>query len=172
MNGIQEVSGSIPLISTKGYEKRLVFVRKQAFSLSRVITAFSSRAFPDVRPPMKRAHQRYLHTRTTGPNHKAMICHFPPVTRKLFSKPNSGWAHDPSEGRAFRSAEKQFETPFFHTQNQEHRRTLEEGETVFLPYRADRSMMDLLITGLVHRTEYDDKTKEPFLHLYIYTSLL
>ena len=33
MNGIQEVSGSIPLISTKGYAKRLVFVRKQAFSL-------------------------------------------------------------------------------------------------------------------------------------------
>ena len=33
LNGIQEVSGSIPLISTKGYAKRLVFVRKQAFSL-------------------------------------------------------------------------------------------------------------------------------------------
>ena len=32
-HGIQEVSGSIPLISTKGYAKRLVFVRKQAFSL-------------------------------------------------------------------------------------------------------------------------------------------
>ena len=31
MNGIQEVSGSIPLISTKGYDERLVFVRKQAF---------------------------------------------------------------------------------------------------------------------------------------------
>ena len=33
LNGIQEVSGSIPLISTKGYAERLVFVRKQAFSL-------------------------------------------------------------------------------------------------------------------------------------------
>ena len=33
LNGIQEVSGSIPLISTKGYAKRLVFVKKQAFSL-------------------------------------------------------------------------------------------------------------------------------------------
>ena len=34
LNGIQEVSGSIPLISTMGYAKRLVFVRKQAFFLS------------------------------------------------------------------------------------------------------------------------------------------
>jgi len=33
-DGIQEVSGSIPLISTKGYVKRPVFIRKQAFSLS------------------------------------------------------------------------------------------------------------------------------------------
>ncbi len=33
LNGIQEVSGSIPLISTKGYAKRLVFSRKQAFAL-------------------------------------------------------------------------------------------------------------------------------------------
>ena len=35
LNGIQEVSGSIPLISTKGYDKRLVFVRKQAFTFSK-----------------------------------------------------------------------------------------------------------------------------------------
>jgi len=34
LNGIQEVSGSIPLISTKGYDKRLVFLRKQAFPFS------------------------------------------------------------------------------------------------------------------------------------------
>lgn len=32
--------------------------------------------------------------------------------------------------------------------------------TVLLPYRADRSGKNLLIPGLVHRTEYDDKTKE------------
>jgi len=34
LNGIQAVSGSIPLISTKGFTKRPVFTRKQAFSLS------------------------------------------------------------------------------------------------------------------------------------------
>lgn len=33
LNGIQEVSGSILLTSAKGYVKRLVFVREQAFSL-------------------------------------------------------------------------------------------------------------------------------------------
>ena len=30
-----------------------------------------------------------------------------------------------------------------------------------MSYRAIRSMMDLLVTGMIHRTEYDVKTKEP-----------
>ena len=34
-----------------------------------------------------------------------------------------------------------------------------------MSYRAIRSMMDLLVTGMIHRTEYDVKTKEPSLCL-------
>ena len=56
LNGIQEVSGSIPLISTKGYAKRLVFVRKQAFSLSVMKSAYPCQLErgPEERHPYER----------------------------------------------------------------------------------------------------------------------
>ena len=38
----------------------------------------------------------------------------------------------------------------------------------FLSYRATRSVMDLLIAEMIHRMEYDDKTKEPSPCLIIY----
>ena len=46
----------------QGYEKRLVFVRKQAFSLVKVISYFLGSIKNDVRPPIMRAHQLYPHS--------------------------------------------------------------------------------------------------------------
>ena len=42
----------------------------------------------------------------------------------------------------------------------------------FFSYRATRSVMDLLIAEMIHRMEYNDKTKEPSPCLTYYSRIL